>query len=288
MKKPFNKITIIGVGLIGGSVGLAVRKKGLAREVMGVFRHRSTLKKALKYKAVDRGTMDIKTGVKDADLIILATPVHWIPMLAAETIKHAKKGAVITDVGSTKRWIVDRIEKRIPASSRVSFVGSHPMAGSEKTSVEFAREDLLKGAPCIVTKTAKTDKRALARLVDFWKSLGAKVKVMSPAAHDKSVSLISHLPHIVAFSLAGAVPKKDLCYAAEGFKDTTRVASSDPELWADIFLTNKNEIIKSCRIFEKSYRKIIKILSKGKQKELVTVLRNAKAKRDRFIYGKVG
>ena len=276
----FNRIAIIGVGLIGGSVGLAVKKRRLAKEVIGIFRRKATLKKALKRKAVDRAIMSINDGVKDADLIILATPVSLIPSVAREAIKYAKRNTVITDVGSTKKWIVDKIEGQLARSRRgLFFIGSHPMAGSEHSGVEFARADLLNGSPCIVTKTAKTSAAALKKITGFWKALGAKVNVMSPAAHDKSVSLISHLPHIVAFGLAGAVPAKELKYAAEGFKDTTRVALSDPRLWADIFLSNRKEIVKSGRIFEKNYKKIIKAITEEKYLELVKLLEKARTVR---------
>lgn len=281
----FNRITIIGVGLIGGSIGLAIKKHRVADEVTGVFRRASTLKKALKHRAVDRGTLFIKDGVADADIVILATPVRLIPRLASETIKYAKDGAIITDVGGTKSWITGEIENILGGYPGVSFVGSHPMAGSEHAGVEFARNDLLEGAPCIVTRTSKTDRAALRKIVNFWSSLGAKVKVMTPAAHDRSVSLISHLPHIVAFSLAGAVPEKEFAYAAEGFKDTTRVASSDAQLWADIFLTNRKEITASSARFKKYYGELVNAVSRGDRARVMRLLKTAKARRDKF-YGK--
>lgn len=285
--KLFNKIAIIGVGLIGGSVGLAIKKKRAAGEVVGVFRRESTLKKALRRKAVDSGTLNLKIGVADADLIILASPVHLIPRLAKEATRYAKRGTLITDVGSTKQWIVSEVDKAVKGSRGIRFVGSHPMAGSEQTGVEFAREDLLDGSPCIVTRTPRTNPKALKGIVKFWASLGAKVKVMSPKEHDRSVAFISHLPHLAAYSLAGAVPERDLAYAAEGFKDTTRVASSDPALWADIFLTNKKELIKASKAFEGYYKKVIKVLSKGDRPGMMKALQTAKAKRDKCAYGKV-
>lgn len=284
----FKKVAIIGVGLIGGSIGLAIRKRHIAKEVVGVFRHKSTLRRALKARAINKGSMSIAEGVKGASLIVIASPVHCIPALVKEAIKHAKSGAVITDAGSTKSWIVSEVEKNLNLSARASFVGSHPMAGSEHAGVEFARENLLEDAPCIVTRSAKTNKLALKKVVNFWSSLGAKVKIMSPAAHDRSVSLISHLPHIVGFSLAGSVPEKELICAAEGFKDTTRVASSDPKLWADIFLTNKKEILKAGRLFEKYYKRILKAVSGGDYSKTVNILKKAKTKRDKFVYGKEG
>jgi cyclohexadieny/prephenate dehydrogenase len=282
----FKKVTIIGVGLIGGSIGLAIRKRGLADEVVGVFRHESTLKKALKRNAVDRATMFIESGVKEADLIIVASPVRSIPKIIKMAAKCAKEGAIITDAGSTKAWIVSSVEKGLAKDRKIHFVGSHPMAGSEHAGVEFANADLFEKAPCIVTNSAATDRVSLNRVIKFWGSLGTIVKVMSPASHDKSVSLISHLPHIVAFSLAGSVPLRELQYAAEGFKDTTRVASSDPELWADIFLTNRREILKAGRLFNSYYKEMLKAISRGDHKKTVNFLKRAKSKRDALAYGK--
>ena len=284
--KRFNKVAIIGVGLIGGSIGLAVKKRNLAKEVIGIFRRRSTLNKALKRKAVDSGTLNIEAGTRDADLIILATPVFLIPRLAREALKYAKDGAIMTDVGSTKAWITAGIEKDLGQHRTISFVGSHPMAGSERAGVESARDDLLEGSPCIVTKTARTDKDAMAKVVKFWKALGAKVTVMDPVRHDMTVALVSHLPHIVAFSLAGAVPEGALQYAAEGFGDVTRVASSDPVLWAEIFLTNRREVARSCREFEKYYTKMLSAISGDNLPAMIGLLKTAKYKRDKFNHGK--
>ncbi len=283
----FKKVAIIGVGLIGGSVALAIKKKHLARSVIGVFRHRATLRRALKSKAIDRGVLDIYEGVKDADLIVVATPVVSIPEMVEKTAAFTKTGAIITDVGSTKRWVVDSVEKMpVFFTRKVFFVGSHPMAGSEKTGVEFARSSLLEDTPCIVTPTARTDRKALKKIIGFWSSLGADVTTMSPAVHDRRVANISHLPHLLAFSMAGAVPKDDLNYAAEGFKDTTRVASSDPELWADIFLTNAQELISACRAFEGYYREILEALAEKDRPKVIELLTTAKAQRDRLLYGK--
>jgi len=282
----FDKITIIGVGLIGGSIGLAAKDKRLAKTIVGVFRRESTLNRALKRGAVDKGTLDLKSGVKGADLIVIATPVSSIPRIAREAIRYADRDAVITDAGSTKRSIIKEVEGVIGSRGAALFVGSHPMAGSEHAGVEFARKDLLEGSPCIVTKTPKTDARALKIVADFWKALGAKVTIMDPAGHDRSVALISHLPHIVAFGLAGAVPARELVYAAEGFKDTTRVASSDPRLWSDIFLTNKTEVLKALKLFEDYCRRLKRSLSKGKGQELIGLLAKAKSKRDKIVYGK--
>lgn len=282
----FNRITIIGVGLIGGSIGLAIRKRHLAKEVVGVFRHKATMKKALAKRAVDRATMDIAEGVRGADLIIVASPVYFIPELVCMAMGYAKEGAVITDVGSTKGWVTDEVAVFAKDRPDISFVGSHPMAGSEHAGVEFSRSDLMDGSPCIVTKPLNKNVRAFKMVTGFWKSLGAKVSVMTPVEHDKAIALVSHLPHVMAFSLAGAVPEKFLKYAAEGFKDTTRVASSDPNLWTDIFMSNRREVLSSIKSFEKSYKELAGTLSKGDYRGVVRVLSKAKAKRDKLIYGK--
>lgn len=286
--RKFNRITIVGVGLIGGSIGLAVKKRRIAGEVVGVFRRASTMKKALARRAVDRATMNIAEGVKGSDLVIIASPVFSIPVLAREAMRHVKNKAIITDVGSTKSWIVKKMAGIMKARPSVSFVGSHPMAGSEHAGVEFARADLLEGSPCIVVRTGSNNAAAVRKVSDFWRTLGGRVSVMTPEGHDRVIALVSHLPHIVAFGLAGAVPVNALKYAAEGFKDTTRVASSDAKLWADIFLSNKKEVLRSAREFESSYRKLIKALSAGNYRAVVDILGKAKARRDKFSYGKAG
>lgn len=280
--KQFDKVAIIGVGLIGGSIGLTIKKERIAREVIGIFRRKATLKKALSRKAVDKGVLDIKRGVSGADLIIVATPVYTIPGMISEAARYAKDGAIITDVGSTKEWIVRKAEESC-RKFHVHFVGAHPMAGSEHASVDFAKSGLFKGASCIVTKTKTTNTAALGNIVSFWKSLGARVKVLTPSEHDKRVAFISHLPHIAAFSVAGVINDDDLQYAAEGFRDTTRVASSDPYLWADIFMTNRDKVLSSVRLFERYCKDLAGAIDKKDYKKVVTLLAKAKAKRDKLV-----
>jgi len=284
--KQFNKIAIIGVGLIGGSIGLAIKKRRIARQVIGVFRRKTTMRKALARKAVDRAFLDIRAGVRDADLIVIATQVSSIPRIACDVIHCAKSGAIITDAGSTKVEIVRAVERCLTTRPDVYFVGAHPMAGSEKTSVEASCADLCERAACLVTKTAKTEKKALAKVVSFWKSLGCKVTITTPSLHDRSVALVSHLPHFAAFGLAGTVPAQELRFAAEGFRDTTRIASSDAELWADIFFSNSKEVLSAVRAFESYCRKMAGALSRGDRKEFIKLLKAAKAKRDRLTHEK--
>jgi prephenate dehydrogenase len=273
----FKKITIVGVGLIGGSIGLAVKKKKLAGEVIGVARRESSRKKALKFKAVDKATLDLAGAVKDADLVIIASPVGKIADLAHAALKFMKKGAILTDVGSTKRDIVRQVEKF--ANKKVHFVGAHPMAGSEKTGVENATPFIFERAPLIITKTKNTNKRALRRVRAFWGRLGCRTFVISPQKHDVDISLASYLPHVVSFALSSSGTKDSLKFAASSLKDMTRVSASSPELWKDILLSAGPSVLESIRVFSgqlKTLEKAIRQKDKEKVKEFLT-----KAKRMR-------
>lgn len=272
------KVTIIGVGLIGGSIGIALKRKRLANEVWGVTRHIGSLRQAKKKGAIDRITLDLKEAVRDADLIILAIPVLGIPKIAKEASRFAKKGAIITDAGSAKQKIVAEVEKSV--RGKIFFVGAHPMAGSEKKGVELARADLFKGAVSIITKTKNTNPGALKTIANLWRSLGAKVIVMSPSQHDKVVSGISHLPHLVAATLVNAAGRDELKIAGAGFKDTTRIAAGDPIMWRDICIANKKEIINSMDKFGKKFSELKKLIQKGAGAELIKEFENAKKKRE--------
>jgi len=274
----FKRVTIIGLGLIGGSLGLAIKEKRLAREIVGVSRRRSTIRKALAIGAVDRVTLDFKKAVTGADLVVLATPVLKIIDIARRFSGDLKKGAILIDAGSTKKEIVERIEKILPRN--VHFIGSHPIAGSEKSGVKFADKDLFKGAYCILTKTKRTNQKVLARIKKFWNALDMKTEVMGPDRHDKTISRLSHLPHAIAVGLCNASNKKDLYLAAGGFKDTTRIASGNPELWKDIFITNKENLAKDIRIFKEELSKIEAALKKNDSSQLLRLAKKAKAIRD--------
>lgn len=235
----FNKVAIIGVGEIGGSIGRRLLKRKLAGEVVGIGRHKSSLKKALSAKTVHKTTLSLENGVKDADLIVISTPVNSIIELAKEAARHAKAGAIITDAGSTKKIIVEKLEKVLPG--KVRFVGSHPMAGSEKGGPLAADGDLFVNRVCFITETKHTDRKALGMVRMFWEKMGSKTIVISPDKHDKVVAKISQMVHIVASALVIA-NKDTLRYAASGFRDTTRIALSNPDLWDDICMTNNKNI----------------------------------------------
>ncbi|MDP8229612.1 MAG: prephenate dehydrogenase [Candidatus Gorgyraea atricola] len=274
----FKRVTIIGLGLIGGSLGLAIKEKRLAKEVIGVSRRQTTIRQALSLGAVDRVTLDLEKGIKDSDLIILTAPVLTIIDIAGRIKGSIKKGAILTDAGSTKKDIVNKIEKILPASA--NFVGSHPIAGSEHSGVAYADRDLFKGAYCMMTKTRRTDKKALNKVKRFWNKLDMKVEVMSPEKHDHIVSGLSHLPHAASVALSNSCAKKDLHLAAGGFKDTTRVAAGSPELWKDIFLTNRKNIIKDIRVLKRELSKIESALKNSNSSELLKLFKKAKDIRD--------
>ena len=279
-------IAIVGVGLIGGSIGLALKSKVKSQKlkIIGIGRKIERLKLAKKIGAVDEITTDIKEGVKNADIIFVCLPVGLI----AETIKnifpYCKKGAIITDVGSVKQPIVNNIEKFLNAYRRLKpattpltavFIGSHPIAGSEKISVRYASKELFENAVVVITQTKKTDKKYSDIVKKLWEKMKAKVKIMSPARHDKILSITSHLPHIVAFALVNSVDNFE--FAGNGFKDTTRIASSDPEMWADIIFNNRTNVRTTIKKFKKELSKIENAKSK---KELCNIFEKAKTKRD--------
>jgi len=271
----FQKVAIIGVGEIGGSIGKILRKKRLARLVVGVGRRRSSLNKALKVGAVNRTFLvdRMRDAVSDADLIILATPVGKIISLGKRAASFAKKNAIITDVGSTKEVIVKELQKSLPKD--INFVGSHPMAGSEKGGPLSAKVDLFKGRDCFITKTQKTNKKSIKEVKRFWKALGSNPIEISLSEHDRVVGMISQAVHIVASSLVIA-NKSALKYAASGFRDTTRIALSDSGMWKDICITNNKEIAISIDKLIKVLRQFKTALSGKKATQIERMLKKAK------------
>lgn len=274
--KRFNKIGIVGVGLIGGSLGLAIKEKGLAGEVIGISRKKTSLRLAKEKKAIDKGSLDFNI-LKDVDLVILATPVNTIIDLAKKISKIIPKDCIVTDVGSTKQEVVNCLERIFPY-----YIGSHPLAGSEKRGIRFADKDIFKDSLCVLTPTKNTSPEVLIKIKGFWQKLGMKVVLVSPRFHDKVLSFISHLPHILAFSLVNTAPKRFLDFAASGFKDTTRIASSESEIWQDIFLSNRNYILKAIDLFQKNLSQI-KSAIKAKDKEsLKRFIDQARKKREQL------
>jgi prephenate dehydrogenase len=282
----FQKITIIGVGLLGGSIGLAVKRRKLAREVAGFVRRARILKDCEKAGAVDFATTDLLAAVSNSNLIILCTPLAQMLPLAKQFLPALKRGAIVTDVGSVKSGVVRELESLVKKTG-AHFIGSHPMAGAEKTGVSAARADLFANAVCVVTATKKSSSAAARRLEQFWKSLGARVLKLDAAQHDLLVSRTSHLPHIVAATLANLVlnpasPKQQAALCANGFRDTTRIASGSPEMWRDIALANRKNLSRSLDTFIADLHKFQRSLKKSDAKAVSKFFATAKARRDNW------
>jgi prephenate dehydrogenase len=243
----FNKVTIVGVGLIGGSLAKVLKAENLAGEIIGAGRSRQSLELALKLGVIDHIAQDARQAVKDADLVVLASPVGIFETTAREIGSLLKKGAILTDVGSVKGSLVRTIEALIPAG--VHFVPAHPIAGKEKFGVAEATEKLFRGAKCILTPTKKTNEQALSAVKGIWAAAGSKVIVMDPDMHDKVFAAVSHMPHVAAFAMMCAVAELNtgtedyLNFSGAGFRDFTRIAGSSPEMWKDICLLNRDNII---------------------------------------------
>lgn len=283
---PFQKITIIGVGLLGGSIGLAVKRRRLAREVAGFVRRPASLKDCEKAGAVDYATMDLLAAVSNADLVILCTPLAQMRSRVEAMLPALKRGAMVTDVGSVKAGIVRELESLVRESG-AHFVGGHPMAGAEKTGVGAAREDLFVNAICVVTPTKKSNLAAVRRIEQFWKSLGARTVRLAPEEHDIFVGRSSHLPHFVAAALAnlvlnpaGSAMQRQLC--ANGFRDTTRIASGSPEMWRDIALANRKNLSRSVDDFIAELQEFQRVLKKSDARAILKLLETAKDRREHW------
>ena len=236
-------LSILGVGLLGGSIGLAVKGAGSGAQIVGYGHRAETLDEALRLGAVDRIAIKAAEAVRGADLVVLCTPVGLFEAILTEIAQSVAPGAIITDVGSTKRSVVALAERILPKS--VHFVGSHPMAGSEKRGVRHASADLFHGAVCITTPTAQTHPTAVDQVESFWRRLGMETVRLSPDEHDRRLADVSHLPHALAAALVTMQEGASLPLAGKGFRDVTRVAAGDGGLWRDILLDNRDNLSRS-------------------------------------------
>jgi prephenate dehydrogenase len=239
----FGTVAIIGVGLIGGSIGLSLRSRRIAAHVIGVGRDQHTLDQAASSGAIDRGTTEFDSGVSEADLVIVCTPVNRIAEDVLRVAAAAPADALITDVGSSKRQIVETVERHARAAA--TFVGAHPLSGSERRGVANARADLLDGRVCILTPTPRTPLERAREALSLWTALGCRVVEMSPVEHDEILAYTSHLPHAVAAALAGSIPAEWLPLAAGAYRDGTRVAAADTDIWTPIFRENRGPMLKA-------------------------------------------
>jgi prephenate dehydrogenase len=273
------------MGLLGGSVTLAILRSLSGVKTIGYSHRPSTRKKARLLAVAHEIASDLYQSVKGSDLVILATPIYTFEKTFGEIADSLANGAIVTDVGSTKvlphRWAA----KHLPKGTH--YVGSHPIAGSEQRGVEFARDDLFEGADCILTKTPNTNASALAKLKKFWSALGCSVKVMTPGRHDKIFANVSHIPHVTAAALVNATKSDELKFAGKGFIDTSRVASGPANIWADIILANAKNLNAGIDKITNELAKLKKAVNTGKRNHLEKLLNSARQKRTKMIRYKI-
>ncbi|SPE53052.1 Prephenate dehydrogenase [Verrucomicrobia bacterium] len=282
----WKRVAIVGVGLLGGSLGLALKQRRLAETVIGFVRRAASVRECERLGAVDRATRDLEQAVQGADLVVLCTPIAQMRSLVEQMLPALSKGAIITDVGSVKDPLVRELEP-LAASAAAHFIGSHPMAGAEKMGVAAARADLFTGAACVVTPTRKSNPVALRKVERLWQSIGGRLLRLAPAAHDELVSRTSHLPHVVAAELANFVlspehPKEQPSLCANGFRDTTRIASGSPEMWRDIALANRGNLADALASFVANLRSFQQALEQGDEKAVSGFFETAKRRRDKW------
>ena len=274
----YETVAIIGVGLIGGSIGLAIRRHDLAEEIVGIGRRASSLGKARRLGAVDRTTTDLARGVANAELVVVCTPVAQIVDLVRQAAQACRPGGLITDAGSTKVQIVAALDGAVNADVR--FIGSHPLAGDHNTGPEFSRAELFENRTVVITPTRRSRSGDVRRLTRFWTRLGARVHTMSAAEHDRGLATTSHLPHLVAAALAAATPRAYSDLVASGWRDTTRVASGDPDLWQQIFMSNQPSVLRGLKRLEKELASLRTSLESKDARRLKQLLQRAKQTRD--------
>jgi prephenate dehydrogenase len=279
---PWNQVTIIGTGLIGGSLGLALKASGLARRVVGSGHRQASLDEAVARGAADAVTLDYAIAVRGSDLVVLATPVGLFRGVTEKIAPALEAGAVVVDVGSTKAGVVADIEPLMPVGR--TFVGCHPIAGSEQRGISVARTDLFKGAVCIVTPTDRTPPAVLARVIETWQGVGMTVHRLTPAVHDRLLAEVSHLPHVVASALVRVISGEAEPIVGPGWSDTTRVASGDAALWRDILMANSGEVAAALEKLQGILAAWRSALAQGDAARIESLLAESKSRRDKLIH----
>lgn len=274
-------ITIIGPGLLGASLAKAVKERGLFGNIRTWSRRRETREKCVGQDWCDTVLETAEEAVAGAEFVVLCPPVQVIPGLLKQLGSHFEKGAVVTDVGSTKANICEAAQKVLPEG--VEFLGSHPMAGSEKTGLEHARADLFEGMACILTPTATNSAETITKVDEFWKAIGMRTGQTSPEEHDRIVAAVSHLPHVLASVLSENLQQKPVewkNYAGKGLRDTTRIAAGDPVLWRQIIADNVGPIEEMLNGFQESLNLFQEALQQRDFKKIEQILADGKLHRD--------
>jgi cyclohexadieny/prephenate dehydrogenase len=264
----FDRIALIGFGLIGGSIARAAREQGLATEVVTTARSAASRARVVELGVVDRVVETNAEAVKGADLVILCIPVGACGAVAAEIAPHLKPGAIVSDVGSVKAAIVKDMAPYLPAS--VHFVPAHPVAGTENSGPDSGFAELFINRWCILTPPEGTDTDAVEKLRAFWSAIGAKVEIMTPEHHDLVLAITSHLPHLIAYTIVGTADElaqvtssEVIKFSAGGFRDFTRIAASDPTMWRDVFLANKEAVLEMLGTFNEDLSKLTRAIRRG-------------------------
>ena len=288
MTVQFDRIALIGIGLIGSSLAHDIKRLGLAKEVVIATRSAETLKRAEELQLGDRYTTSSAEAVKDADLVIVSVPVGASESVAKEIAGSLKPGAIVTDVGSTKASVIAQMQPHMPEN--VHFIPGHPLAGTEKSGPDAGFPGLFEGRWCIFTPLENTDETALKTLGRFWETLGSKIDVMDPAHHDKVLAIVSHLPHLIAYNIVGTADdlgtvteSEVIKYSASGFRDFTRLAASDPTMWRDICLHNKDAILEMLARFSEDLAYLQRAIRWGEGDKIFDLFTRTRAIRRSII-----
>ncbi len=284
------RIAVIGLGLMGGSIGLAIKKRRLGWEVVGCTRTPARGRQALRRGAVDRLCASPAEAVKDADLAVFCAPIQTIPQLVRESLHGLSRGTVLTDVGSTRHFLDTDIPRLLKGTGAV-FVGSHPVAGSEQQGIDAARADLYEGATVLVTAPSGAPEAAVRRVRGFWRRLGGRVAMVDSREHDRLLARTSHLPHMVASLLAltvGRMPGREALagFCGSGFADTSRVAEGSPEVWLDIVRTNRSNLAEELRAYRAQLDRLLALLDAGDFSGVEHVLEHARSARRELLAGR--
>ncbi|PDQ21016.1 prephenate dehydrogenase [Mesorhizobium sanjuanii] len=284
----FDKIALVGIGLIGSSLARVIRREGLARHVAIATRSETTLARARQLDLGSSYTMDAREAVRDADLVIVSVPVGSSGEVAEEIAPALKKGAILTDVGSTKASVIAQIEPHVPDG--VHFIPGHPLAGTEKSGPDAGFAELFENRWCIFTPLPGTDPAALEKLSEFWRRCGSNIDTMDPQHHDMTLAIVSHLPHIIAYNIVGtaddlqSVTKSEVIkYSASGFRDFTRLAASDPTMWRDVCLHNKDAILEMLARFSEDLSSLQRAIRWGDGEKLFDLFTRTRAVRRSII-----
>ncbi len=284
-----NKLVIIGVGLIGGSFALALRKAGLVKHIVGIGRSQKNLQCALELDVIDEIATDIQPALHNADLVLLAMPVGQTGHIMAQIAVHLQAKTILTDAGSTKQDVITAACRHIPIQNRHHFVPGHPIAGTEQSGAQAAQADLYRNKHVILTPLPETGMDAIERVKQLWQACGAQVSLMPADEHDRVLAATSHLPHILAFTMMNYLNHSTdqlgnlLHFAGSGLRDFTRIASSSPEMWRDICLANRETLLKQIDAYQNELKSLQELLKNNDGKELEQVFSKARNVRENWI-----